>query len=203
LTCIRSNVTLSVSKTFAGVFPLGSVPNGRVPRSFFVMRKLISSALVVAMAVLGAPLSAAAAVKSPAQQGGTLKGTAQGADKQPLPNYTVQVRNVANGQIAGTTTSTSAGSFSFGGLQAGNYVIEVVDAAGKVVGLSSSVAVAAGATVTVAVTATAAGAIAAAAGGGAGLFGLGPLATVGILTAAGVAVVAGVVVAKNDASPSK
>src|SRR4051812_12976514 len=111
------------------------------------MRKLISSALVVAIAVLGAPLSAAAAVKAPAQQGGTLKGTAQGADKAPLPNYTVQVRNVANGQIAGSTTSTAAGSFSFEGLQAGNYVIEIVDAAGKVVGLSSSVAVAAGAAV--------------------------------------------------------
>src|SRR4051812_2348183 len=110
------------------------------------MRKLISSALVVAMAVLGAPLSAAAAVKAPAQQGGTLKGTAQGADKAPLPNYTVQVRNVANGQIAGSTTSTAAGSFSFEGLQAGNYVIEIVDPAGKVVGLSSSVAVAAGGT---------------------------------------------------------
>ena len=137
-------------------------------------------------------------------QGATLKGIAQGADQKPLPNYTVQVRNVANGQIAGTTTSTAAGSFSLEGLTAGNYVIEIVDAAGKVVGLSSSISVAAGATVTVTVNATAATALlGAAAGGGVSLFGLGPLATIGLISAAGVATVAGVVVAKKDASPSR
>ena len=164
------------------------------------MRSVISSALIVAVAVLGAPLSALAAST---QQGATLKGIASGPDKNPLPNYTVQVRNVTNGQIAATTTSTSAGSFSLEGLSAGNYVIEIVDATGKVVGLSSSISVAAGATVTVAVNATAAGALVGASGGGFSLFGLGPLATVGLISAAGVATVAGVVVAKKDASPSK
>jgi hypothetical protein len=165
------------------------------------MRRFVAFALIFAVALVGAPLTAAAA-KAPAQ-GGTLKGIAQGADKKPLPNYTVQVRNVANGQLAGTTTSTAAGSFSFEGLQAGSYVIEVVDATGKVVGLSSAISVAAGATVSVSVTASAAGALAGATGGGLSLFGLGPLATIGVITAAGVATVAGVVVAKKDASPSK
>jgi hypothetical protein len=163
------------------------------------MRRVISSALVMALGVVGTPVGALAA----AQQGGTLKGIAQGADQKPLPNYTVQVRNVANGQIAGTTTSTAAGSFSLEGLAAGNYVIEIVDAAGKVVGLSSSISIAAGASVTVTVSAPAAGALLGATGGGLSLFGLGPLATIGVISAAGVATVAGVVVAKKDASPSK
>ena len=164
------------------------------------MRRFVAFALIFSVALVGAPLTAAAA---PAQ-GGTLKGIAQGADKKPLPNYTVQVRNVANGQLAGTTTSTAAGSFSLEGLAAGNYVIEIVDAAGKVVGLSSSISIAAGATVTVTVSATAAGALlGASTGGGLSLFGLGPLATIGVISAAGVATVAGVVVAKKDASPSK
>jgi Carboxypeptidase regulatory-like domain len=164
------------------------------------MRRVISSALIVALGVLGTPMAALAA----SAQGATLKGIAQGADQKPLPNYTVQVRNVANGQIAGTTTSTAAGSFSLEGLTAGNYVIEIVDAAGKVVGLSSSISIAAGATVTVTVSATAAGALlGASTGGGLSLFGLGPLATIGVISAAGVATVAGVVVAKKDASPSR
>ena len=166
------------------------------------MRKLISSVLVLAMAMLGAPM-ASAAVRKPADAQGTVNGVAQGADKKPLPNYTVQVRNVKTGKIAGTTTSTSAGSFSFAGLDAANYVIEVVDAAGKVVGLSSTITVGAGLTVSVTVTASAAGAILGATTGGFSLLGLGPLASVGLVTAAGIATVAGVVVAKKDASPSR
>lgn len=164
------------------------------------MRKVTAAALIVTVTVLGAPLSAAAATGT---QNGTLKGMAQGADKKPLPNYTVQVRNVADGKIAGTTNSTEAGSFSFDTLPAGNYVIEVVGPTGKVVGLSSSISVASGATVSVTVSATAAGAILGATGGGLSLLGLGPLATIGLISAAGVATVAGVVVAKKDASPSR
>ena len=168
------------------------------------MRKVLSVALVVAVGIIGVPLSAGAAARSAApQQGGTLNGVAEGASKQPLPNYTVQVRNVSTGQLAGSTTSNAAGDFSFSGLQAGNYVVEVVNAAGEIVGTSASVAMAAGATVTVGVTATAAGAIASATGGGLSLFGLGPLATVGVISAAGVATVAGVVAARNPASPSR
>jgi hypothetical protein len=164
------------------------------------MRKVISAALAAVLTVLGAPFSAFGA---PARPGGTLKGVAQGADKKPLPRYTVQVRNVTTGQIAGTTTSTEAGAFSFTGLAESSYVVEIVDAAGKVVGLSSSITVAAGATVSVTVGATAAGAILGAAGGGLSLFGLGSLATVGLVSAAGIATVAGVVSAKSDASPSR
>jgi hypothetical protein len=131
------------------------------------------------------------------QQGAALNGVAQGADKAPLPNFTVQVRNANTGQLAGTTMSNQAGQFSFGALQPGNYVVEIVDAAGKVVGLSPSISVAAGATVTVTVSATAAGAIAAAAGGGFSLLGLGPLASVAVAGAAGAAAVTAVVATRD------
>lgn len=167
------------------------------------MRKLISAGLVLAMVLLGVPMSASAAVKPASRQQGTINGMAQGANKQPLPNYSVRVRNVASGQVAGTTTSNAAGNFSFAGLEPGSYVIEIVDAAGKVVGLSPSIAVAAGSTVSVTVSATAAGAIAGASTGGFSLFGLGPLASVAVISAAGVAAVAGVVAARDTASPSK
>ena len=164
------------------------------------MRRTISSALIVALGVLGTPIGALAAS---AQQGpATVNGKTLAADKTPLPNFKVQIRNKA-GNIAATTTSTEAGTFSLPGLPAGDYVIEILDAANRVVGLSPSIAVAAGATVTVDVTSAVAGALLAATTGGVSLFGLGKLATIGLLSAAGVATVAGVVVAKKDASPSK
>jgi hypothetical protein len=132
-----------------------------------------------------------------AQGQGALTGVAQSADKAPLPNFRVNIRNSNTGELAGSTTSNQAGQFSFASLQPGNYVVEIVDAAGKVVGLSSSVGVTAGATVTVTVGATAAGALAAGAGGGLSLLGLGPLASVAVAGAASAAAVTAVVATRD------
>jgi hypothetical protein len=124
-----------------------------------------------------------------------LNGVAQGANKATLPNYTVQVRNASTGTLAGSTVSTQTGTFTFAGLQPGNYVVEIIDAAGKVVGLSPSVSVGAGA---------AAGAITTASGGGFGLFGLGTAASVAVIGAAGAATALVAVKSTNgSASPSK
>src|SRR5687767_4551752 len=120
-----------------------------------------------------------------AQAQGALSGVAQGADKAPLQNFRVHVRNANTGELSGSTTSNQAGQFSFAALKPGNYVVEIVDAAGKVVGLSPSIGVGAGATVTVTVGATAASALAAGTGGGLSLLGLGPLASVAVAGAAG------------------
>ena len=154
------------------------------------MRKSFAVALAVVVGLSGS---------SPifAQQGGALTGVAQSADKAPLPNFRVHIRNANTGELAGSTTSNQAGQFSFATLQPGNYVVEIVDAAGKVVGLSSSVSVAAGATVTVTVGASVAGALAAGAGGGLSLLGLGPLASVAVAGAASAAAVTAVVATRD------
>jgi hypothetical protein len=172
------------------------------------MRRVVSFGLVMAVALVGMPLGAFAATKAPAaRQGqgtGSLNGVAHGADNAPLRNYTVRVRNIADGQIADTTTSSGAGEFSFSGLQPGNYVVEVVDASGQVVGLSPTLGVTTGAAMTVTINASAAGAItAASASGGFSLFGLGTLGSVAVITAAGVAGVTAVVATRGDASPSR
>jgi hypothetical protein len=138
------------------------------------------------------------------QQGtGSITGTAKGANGESLSNYTVRARNPATGQIAAQTTSNSAGTFSFTGLAPGNYVVEVVNTAGQVVGLSSALAVTAGGTAAVTVTATAAGAAAAAAGGGFSLFGLGTAASIAVIGGAAAAGIVAIVAANNNASPSK
>ena len=169
------------------------------------MRKTFALVLMLAVAVAAIPARLYAAVKAGArQQSGSLSGVAQGANNATLPNYSVQVRNASTGQLAGTTLSSQTGTFSFTGLLPGNYVVEIVDAVGKVVGLSPSIGVAAGAAVSVTVTASAAGAIAAAAGGGLSLLGLGPLASVAVIGAAGAATAAVAVQATNGtASPSR
>ncbi len=165
------------------------------------MRRLIAVVLCVALSLFTTPLVAAGA-SSRQGQTGNLNGTAQNSQGQNLANYTVRVRNVATGQIAGSTTSGATGQFSFVGLDPGNYVVEIVDQAGNIIGASSAVTVAAGATVSVTVGATAAAAAAAVTAGGTAFL----ASTAGIITvAAAGAGVAGIVVAatKSNASASQ
>jgi hypothetical protein len=171
------------------------------------MRRIVAVALASSM--FSAPLFAAGAPRAQAQPA-SLAGTASSSSGQTLANATVQLRNVTTGQLAGTTTSTASGSFSFGGLQAGTYTVEVVSATGQIVGTSAAISVGAGATVTgVAVSATAAavagGAAAGAAAAGGAAAGGGISTAVIITTVAAAAGVAGAVaVAKSgDSSPSR
>jgi len=169
------------------------------------MRKTFAVVLMVTVALAAIPSRLYAAV-TPAgrQEQGSIQGVARGANKTTLPNYTVNVRNATTGVLVDSTTSTETGTFTFASLQPGNYIVEIVDAAGKVVGLSSSVAVTAGSTVAVTVTASTVGAIAAATGGGFGLLGLGTAASIAVIGAAGAATALVAVQATgNNASPSK
>jgi len=155
---------------------------------------------------LSVPFGAFAAPRAQSQEG-SLSGTASSSTGQTLANVTVQLRNVATGQLAGTTTSTATGSFSFGGLQAGTYAVEVVNAAGQIIGTSGAISVAAGAVVTgVSVSATAAAVAAGAAAGAGGAAAAGGISTAVIVTtvaaAAGVAGAVAVATSGN-ASPSK
>ena len=130
---------------------------------------------------------------------GAINGTAQSSTGQMLSNFTVHARNLQTGQLAGTTTSNAAGSFSFAGLSPANYIVEVVNPAGVIVGSSASIAVAAGASVSVTVSATVADTSATGRKAAAGV------STAVVVTAiAAAAGIAGVVVAvKNNASPSR
>ena len=164
------------------------------------MRRLISLALAIvfAAAVTGTPTLIAQG------QTGTVNGVAADPSKNPLANHTVRLRNVSTGQVSGTTTSAANGSFSFAGVTPGNFVIEVVNAAGNIVGTSSTIAVTAGTVATVTVTATALAGAAAAAGGAGALAGIFTGTSLLVVTAAGIAgVVIAVQATQDDASPSR
>jgi hypothetical protein len=162
------------------------------------MRRILTLALVT---FLSAPAAFAARA---GQTNGTasISGTASSSSGQTMANATVHLRNLGTGQLAGSTTSSASGQFSFFGLQAGNYTVEVLNATGEIVGTSATVTVAAGAAITGVVVTSSAAAGAAAAAGGGSFF----ASTAGIITlvAAGAAV-AGVTVAatRSNASPSK
>jgi len=154
------------------------------------MRHVLAVALAVSLVAPVSSVFAAGAGGAPGTA--SITGTARAAAKA-----TIRLRNLADGQLAGSTTANAAGQFSFVGLEAGNYVVEVVNAAGAVVASSAPIPVAAGAAVTVGVSAAAA---VAAAGGS--FFG----STLGIVSvvAAGAAVGGVAVVATRPAaSPSR
>src|SRR5438477_11748299 len=113
------------------------------------MRRFVAVALTVAMMLHALPVVAAG------QPNASLSGTARATNGRAVPNATARLRNVTTNEVAGSTTTNTAGQFTFAGVQPGTYAVEVVNAAGQVIGTSSAIAVAAGAAVTgVAVTAT-------------------------------------------------
>ena len=160
------------------------------------MRKALAILMSVSMVALAWPVSLSA------QQTGGVQGVARDAQRQPLGNTTIQLRNAQTGELVGSSTANAAGEFSFAGINPGNFVIEIVDAAGNILGTATAT-VTAGAVTTVAVTATAAGLAAAAAGAGglAALFSGTSLLVISAVTAG--AIVVGVTATRDDASPSR
>jgi hypothetical protein len=159
-----------------------------------MMKKI--AAVVVVLLLAGAGMAYA-------QGTGSISGTATNAQGSQLVGVKVQLRNVDTGQLVSTTVSGANGAFTFTGLSQGNYVIEIVDSNGKIIGQSTSMAVgAAGVISGVTVAASAAGALAgAAAAGGLGAF---FTSTGGILLLAGVGagVTAGVIAATTGGTTS-
>ena len=175
------------------------------------MKKLLASALCLALSMSAAPVNLIAAGRVIAQTNGSISGVAS-VDGKPLANVTVRLRNVDTGQLVGNTTANERGQFSFSGLGPGNFVVETVAANGTVLGTSTAIALTATAmVVTNVVVSTSAAAIAAAGGAGAVAGGVAGGAAVGgglsatAITigavAAGLGVV-GIIVSVDDSSPS-
>jgi len=163
------------------------------------MRKLVSAGLIVMISAAGLPT----AVMAAAQEAATVSGIAKGPNLQALPSVRVQVRNTNTGEVAGSTVTTETGEFTIPGLPGGNYVIEVLNSADKILGISTPFFAAPGTTATASVMALAPGTAAAASGGGFSLFGLGSVTSMTILGAASAAAIVGVVATRPDASPSR
>src|SRR5437667_12888856 len=119
-------------------------------------KKGLAVAMMMALALTMAPVSIFA------QATGTIAGTARSQGGQSLANMTAQLRNLATKQLVGTTTTNAQGAFSFAGLNPGQFMVEIVNAQGAIVGTTSAITLTTGAMVATGLTvaATTAGAIA-------------------------------------------
>ena len=163
------------------------------------MKKLLASALCIALSMSVAPVNLIAAGRAIAQTNGAISGTAT-VDGKPLGDVTVRLRNVDNGTLAGETKANAQGQFSFSGLPPGNYVVETVAANGTILGTSTAIALTAAAMVVTGVSVGTSAAVMAGAGAaaaaGAGAVGAGLSTTAIVLIGTGVALgTAGVIVA--------
>src|SRR5881398_1512780 len=77
------------------------------------VRRVLSIALGFAMTASAvpsaAPLPAGRAAQQTPAATGSIHGKATDSTGQPMPNYTVQLRNLADGHLAGTTSANAAG----------------------------------------------------------------------------------------------
>jgi hypothetical protein len=174
------------------------IRQGRFDRSDD-MRKIVSVGLIVVvmMAALSSPLVA--------QSGGTLTGVARGNHLQSVSGATVQVRNLNTGAVVSSTVTTEGGAFTFSALPTGNYIVEVISAAGKVLGTGAPVSVTAGDAATTSVIALGftSSSAATTTASGFSFLGMGPVTTLSVLGAAAAASVTAVVSTRPDASPSR
>jgi hypothetical protein len=81
------------------------------------------------------------------QNASTVIGSVWDAQNQGIANAQVRVRNVATGKIEATLRADAQGRFTVQGLEGGNYVVELVNAQGKVLAIGPPFTVARGETV--------------------------------------------------------
>lgn len=123
-----------------------------------VIPSLLCSSALAAILVVAAGVSATASGPGPAgppSRGGaigttsstTITGVAWNAANAPLTGAHLQLRNVANGNVVARANADEAGRFAFTNLEGGSYVIEVVNDAGKIIGLGHTFAIAPGETI--------------------------------------------------------
>lgn len=68
-----------------------------------------------------------------AQSLGTISGTADKEAKKPYTDFSVRARNVQAGSIASTVQLDAEGKFELAGVDPANYLVELLNAKGKVV----------------------------------------------------------------------
>ena len=98
------------------------------------MRTRQTVALSLAMAfAAGLILQPGLGAGAAQQEAGSIAGTARKEAKKPFTDYSVRARNVQQGLIAATVQVDAAGDFKLAGVDPANYLVELLDAKGKVV----------------------------------------------------------------------
>jgi len=101
------------------------------------MRRTVQKRLTAVISVIAfLPVSALPAVAEAAQvqlnetvstRGGTVTGTVWRLDNSPVPDAALQLRDVTSGLVVRSTRGDQAGRFTFLRVNAGSYIVELVD----------------------------------------------------------------------------
>jgi hypothetical protein len=170
------------------------------------MYRVLALVLTGVIALPAQTLLAAGAPTAGAGATGQISGQAFDVSGRQLTRVTVRLRNLATGLALNDVPEGTGGTFSFHGLRTGNYVVEVGNTAGQVIGTSRIIALAPGQMAATGIGVTAAPEVAVAQAGAGAAAGSFFTTTAGIVVIAAVA--AGVAVGvyevkKSDASPSR
>jgi hypothetical protein len=117
---------------------------------FTVATVLLSTAVVSAQTTLPigpiGPIGPSATATTPTQGTGkaVISGTAVDASEAPIPNATVRLRNLVTTQIDQTAVTGSRGQFTFSVRPDVPYVVEIVDAPGRILAVGDVVIPASG-----------------------------------------------------------
>jgi len=98
-----------------------------------MLRRTLSIALTVGIALSSVPTASAAGAAV-----GQISGMAMSDTGQHLSGQLARLRNLDSAHIAGVTTTSASGTFSFTGLRTGSYIVELVSN-GYIVGTSALV----------------------------------------------------------------
>lgn len=103
----------------------------------------------MAVAGVGNPVASEKSVRgaSTAARATRILGAAWNVDNTPIPQARLRLRNLGTGRIETAAVADDAGQFSFSDIDGGTYVIELVDASGKILTVGHPFIVAPGETV--------------------------------------------------------
>lgn len=104
------------------------------------------NALIAAFALLIA-VAATGVAGDPAAGATTIQGNAWTADNSPVPYAKLRLRNVITGSIAAVAQANDAGQFTFGNIEPGSYVVELVNDSASVMAVGHLFSIATGETV--------------------------------------------------------
>lgn len=112
---------------------------------------LVFQLAVVVCLLLSGGMTAAGRAADPARPGTpprpSVRGVAWNNDNSPLPAAKVRLRNLETGRVEGSTVTTEIGQFTFGGIEGGAYVVELVGDNGSVMAVGQGFRVETGETV--------------------------------------------------------
>jgi hypothetical protein len=77
----------------------------------------------------------------------TIRAQAWTADNAPIPRARLRLRNVSDGKSGPTGIANEAGQFTFSGVAAGDYLVELVNESASVLAVSQAFTIAEGETV--------------------------------------------------------